>query len=190
MSADQIFVDVRDLPAGIATHFVRHRGVLAVLVDIWADRYDLLRSLVAELDEYEQDCIFEAYGWDDAKVPLEWLAEAGPIPGPGVAVVPRGGRRRLTPNATAPPATEVGGAVGFYCGASPCRALVRRPCPCNHDRVPDPSIVLTQNTDGTFDLVCRECGGASRVHPDEPVIDQVRLFLKDHRHNQRARNPN
>jgi hypothetical protein len=33
-----------------------------------------------------------------------------------------------------------------------------------------------------FDLVCRTCGKSSRLHPDESVLAQVRLFLDQHRH--------
>jgi hypothetical protein len=54
--------------------------------------------------------------------------------------------------------------------------------------VPDPCITLTNNGDGACDLVCRECGASSRLHPDETFVDQVRMFLDQHRHHARSMN--
>lgn len=33
-----------------------------------------------------------------------------------------------------------------------------------------------------LDLICRTCGQTSRVHPSEGFVEQVRLFLSQHRH--------
>ena len=32
------------------------------------------------------------------------------------------------------------------------------------------------------DLVCTFCGGDGRLHPVEPCVEQVRIFLGQHRH--------
>jgi hypothetical protein len=33
-----------------------------------------------------------------------------------------------------------------------------------------------------WDLVCRVCGGTSRLSPGDTFVAQVRLFLSQHRH--------
>jgi hypothetical protein len=59
------------------THRRGHRTLITV--NVWADRYDLLRSLHEHLDVEELDIIREAFGWPAGMVPTAWLEEKGPI---------------------------------------------------------------------------------------------------------------
>lgn len=34
----------------------------------------------------------------------------------------------------------------------------------------------------SYDAVCRQCRGRSRLHPHESFTEQVRLFARQHRH--------
>jgi hypothetical protein len=44
-------------------------------------------------------------------------------------------------------------------------------------------IRLHRTPDGACDVVCCRCGASGRIHPVEPFIAQIRLFLDQHHHN-------
>ena len=45
-----------------------------------------------------------------------------------------------------------------------------------------PAAAFVRRSGDGVDLVCRICGESSRLHPDEPFITQLRIFLSQHRH--------
>jgi hypothetical protein len=64
---------------GVAAIVERRGHRTLICVDVWADRYDLLRSLHEYLDVEELGIVREAFGWPEAMVPIGWLDEVGPI---------------------------------------------------------------------------------------------------------------
>ncbi len=70
---------ILDLHEPVPAMLERRGHRTLIRVDLWADRYDLLRFLHTQLHPGEFNTIREAFGWPERMVPTAWLEEAGPI---------------------------------------------------------------------------------------------------------------
>lgn len=75
--------------------------------------------------------------------------------------------------------------VTQHCGCPPPPPLVR-PVRSPGDVAPVSFVALVDEADGAeggaLDLVCSHCDVRDRLHPVEPVVDQMRLFVRQHQH--------